>query len=66
MSNLKDEYYITYEVNGFPGKHKAGPYPWHLVQSQRQDIEGYGEVNNVEVINSKDLFLFFPKPTVNV
>ena len=43
-------FYVEYEVSGFDGIHKAGPYSQAEVQSQRDDIAGYEGVCNVRVI----------------
>ena len=43
-------FYIVYEVEGFKGTHKAGPYSLDDVQFQRSDIEGYEGVKNLKVI----------------
>ncbi len=43
-------FYVEYEVNGFDGIQKAGPYSQAEVQYQRDDIAGYEGVFNVKVI----------------
>lgn len=46
------QYFIEYEVEGFPGTHRAGPYPAEEVESQRFDIFGYEGVKNVRVVKA--------------
>lgn len=43
-------FYVEYEVHGFDGIQKAGPYSQAEVQSQRDDIAGYEGVCNVRVV----------------
>ncbi len=46
-------FYVEYEVHGFDGIHKAGPYSQAEVQSQRDDIAGYEGVCNVRVVSAE-------------
>lgn len=47
--------FVEYEVEGFPGTQKAGPYTEADIQSQRDDIAGYEGVKNVRILKeSKD------------
>ncbi len=43
-------YYIEYEVLGFKGIQKAGPYTKEQVFSQFDDIKSYEGVKNVKII----------------
>lgn len=43
-------YFVEYEVDGFPGTQRAGPYSADEVQSQMDDIAGYEGVRNVRKI----------------
>lgn len=43
-------FYVVYEVEGFEGTHKAGPYPLDDIQYQRNDIAGYEGVKNLRVV----------------
>lgn len=47
-------YYVEYEVDGFDGIQKAGPYSAGEVESQRFDIAGYEGVKNVRVIPAEE------------
>lgn len=47
-------YYIEYEVDGFDGVHRAGPYPAHEVESQRFDIFSYEGVRYVRVVKAEE------------
>ena len=42
-------YYVLYEVEGYPGLQKAGPYDYDEVEFQRRDIAGFACVRNVRV-----------------
>ncbi len=48
-------FYVVYEVNGFDGIHKAGPYSQADVQYQRDDIAGYDGVMNVKVVPAEEV-----------
>lgn len=48
-------FYVVYEINGFDGEHKAGPYSQADVQYQRDDIAGYEGVFNVRVLPAEAL-----------
>lgn len=48
-------FYVVYEVNGFDGIHKAGPYPQSEIQYQRSDIEAYEGVINVKVVPAEEI-----------
>ena len=43
-------YYVEYEISGFDGIHRAGPYPASDVQYQKDDIAGYEGVHSVRVV----------------
>jgi len=47
-------FYVEYEVNGFDGTHKAGPYSQAEIEYQRRDIAGYEGVVNVRVIPAEE------------
>jgi hypothetical protein len=47
-------FYVEYEVNGFDGIQKAGPYPANEVQYQKDDIAGYEGVFNVRIIPAEE------------
>jgi hypothetical protein len=47
-------FYVEYEVNGFDGIQKAGPYSQAEVYSQRDDIAGFEGVCNVRVVPAED------------
>ena len=47
-------YYVEYEVDGFDGIQKAGPYSAADVQWQKDDIAGYMGVKNVRVVEVQD------------
>lgn len=44
-------YYVEYEVEGFPGVHKAGPYSASEVDSQANDIKGFEGVHNLRIVS---------------
>lgn len=46
---MNKEYYIMYEVEGFPETQKAGPYCAEEIQYQLNDITGFEGVKNVRV-----------------
>lgn len=48
-------FYVTYEVIGFDGIQKAGPYLQVDVQYQRDDIAGYEGVVNVKVVRAEEI-----------
>jgi len=43
-------HFIEYEVEGFGGIQKAGPYSETEIESQRDDIAGYEGVKNVRIV----------------
>jgi hypothetical protein len=43
------EYYVVYEVEGFPDVQRAGPYTEGDIVYQRNDIAGYDRVKNVGI-----------------
>jgi hypothetical protein len=45
-------YFVEYEVEGFPGTQKAGPYSETEVYYQMDDIAGYEGVKNVRIVES--------------
>lgn len=47
-------YYVEYEVEGFDGIQKAGPYSAGEVQSQKDDIAGFEGVHSVRVIPAEE------------
>lgn len=51
---MNEKYYIEYEVDGFDGIHRAGPYPASEVELQRFDIAGYEGVKYVRVIRATE------------
>jgi len=48
-------FYVVYEVNGFDGVQKAGPYSQADVQYQRDDIAGFEGVVNVKVVPAEEM-----------
>lgn len=48
-------FYVVYEVNGFDGIHKAGPYSQADVRYQRDDIAAYEGVFNVKVVPAEEM-----------
>jgi hypothetical protein len=47
-------FYVEYEVNGFDGIQKAGPYSQADVQYQRDDIAGFEGVCNVRIVPAEE------------
>lgn len=43
-------FYVLYEVEGYPGNQKAGPYSAEDVKYQRDDIAGFEGVTNVRIL----------------
>lgn len=43
-------FFVEYEVEGFPGTQRSGPYSETEVQSQRDDIAGFEGVKNVRLV----------------
>lgn len=43
-------YYVEYEVAGFDGIQKAGPYSASEVQYQKDDIAGFEGVHSVRIV----------------
>lgn len=43
-------FFVEYEVEGFEGTQRQGPYPAEEVQSQMDDIAGYEGVKNVRKV----------------
>lgn len=48
-------FYIIYEVIGFPGEHKAGPYSAKESQYQKCDIAGYEGVINARIVPAEEV-----------
>ena len=48
-------FYVVYEVDGFDGVHKAGPYPQSDIKYQRDDIAGFEGVKNVKVVPAEEI-----------
>lgn len=49
-------FYVTYEVNGFDGIHKAGPYACiELAWENLDDIKGYEGVCNARVMPAEEV-----------
>jgi hypothetical protein len=53
VEQMNEKYYIEYEVEGFDGTHRAGPYPAHEVESQRFDIAGFEGVRYVRIVKAE-------------
>jgi len=43
-------HFVEYEVDGFDGVQRAGPYTATEIESQRDDIAGYEGVKNVRIV----------------
>jgi len=47
-------FYVEYEVHGFDGIQKAGPYSQADIQYQRDDIAGFEGVCNVRIVPAEE------------
>lgn len=47
-------FFVEYEVEGFDGLQKAGPYDANEIDSQRNDIAGYEGVVNVRIVPAEE------------
>ena len=48
-------YYIIYQIVGFDGFQKAGPYSWVMADYQFRDIAGFEGVFNVKMVPAEQI-----------